>query len=359
MPQTSIQKKRSETMAYQIKSNCLKCSLLLGFLLNFQFVFGQFDFSGIDGILQKNQKALGGDLVALVWKDDKIVYQKSLGEFTSKTPAPIASCSKWLTAALIMIFVDEGKLSLDEPLGKYLPIFEKYMKGYITLRHCLTHTTGIESDAIGVRSIVQRTRYSSLEEEVNAFASKREIIANPGKEFFYNNIGLNIAGRVLEVITKKSFDRVAQEKLFRPLSMRSTSFHNEGRAVNPSGGATSTANDYMNFLIMLLNKGMFNGKRILSEKAITEMETQQIVDVTIKFTPKIAEGYGYGLGEWIQEKDEQGKVEVVSSPGLFGTWPFIDLKRNYACILFVKSLLAEQKKDTYLQLKDEIDAVIR
>ncbi len=359
MPQTPIQKKSPETMAHKNESYCLKCSLLLGFLLFFQSLYSQFDFSGIDELLQRNQKALGKDIVALVWKNGKLVYQKALGDFTPKTTAPVASCSKWLTAALVMIFVDEGKVSLDDPVGKYLPIFEKYMKGYVTIRHCLSHTTGIESEAIGIKSILQRTRFSSLEEEVNAFVSKREIISNPGTEFFYSNIGHNIAGRVLEVITKKSFDRVAQDKLFRPLGMRTTSFYNENGAVNPSGGARSTANDYMNFLVMLLNKGMFNGKRILSEQAITEMETQQFANVPVKYTPTIAEGYGYGLGEWIQEKDEQGKVITVSSPGLFGCWPLIDLRKNYACILFVKTLLGEQKKDIYLQLKDEIDSVIR
>jgi CubicO group peptidase (beta-lactamase class C family) len=296
--------------------------------------------------------------VALAWKDGKIIYQKTLGEFTPKTPAPIASCSKWLTAALVMIFVDEGKISLDDPIGKYIPIFEKYMKGYITIRNCLSHTTGIESDAPGLKSIIQRNKFESLEEEVNAFASKREIVANPGKEFAYNNIGLNIAGRILEIVTKKSFDRLAQEKLFRPLGMRATTFYSQGGAVNPSGGAVSTANDYMNFLTMILSKGMFNGKRILSEEAIAEMETQQFANVPVRFTPKVAEGYGYGLGEWIQEKDESGKVMVVSSPGLFGSWPFVDLKKNYAFVLFVKSLLGEQKKEIYLQLKDELDSVI-
>src|SRR4030095_14450723 len=197
MLQTLIQKLLTERLAHNFISGCLKCSLVISFLLNFQPIFSQSGFTAIDDILQKNQKALGGDLVALAWKDGKLFYQKTMGEFTPKTAAPIASCSKWLTAALVMIFVDEGKLSLDDPIGKYLPIFEKYMKGYITIRNCLSHTTGIESDAIGIRTIIQRNRFASLEEEVNAIASKREIVANPSKEFSYNNIGLNIAGRVL------------------------------------------------------------------------------------------------------------------------------------------------------------------
>ena len=63
----------------------------------------------------------------LIWKkDDTLVYKKEVGEFKSKTVAPIASCSKWLTAALVMQFVDEGKFSLDDQVVNYLPEFEKY-----------------------------------------------------------------------------------------------------------------------------------------------------------------------------------------------------------------------------------------
>jgi CubicO group peptidase (beta-lactamase class C family) len=345
-------------MSLKMRSFCLNCSILFVFLLFFQFSYSQTDFNQVDAVLQKNQKLLGNGVVALVYKDGKIIYTKELGEFNAKTVAPIASCSKWLTAALVMMFVDEGKLNLDEPVNKYLPIFDKYMKSYVTLRQCLAHTTGIESDKSLLKMIQRSGKYMSLEEEVNAFAAK-EISNNAGTEFHYGTIGLNIAGRVIEVITKKSFDRVIQEKLLRPLKMRATSFMNEnGNAPNPSGGARSTANDYMNFLSMILNKGMFEGKRILSEKAIEEMQKPQFTNLPVKFTPKVAEGLHYGLGEWIQEEDAQGNSMVVSSPGLFGTWPYIDKCRNYAAIVFVKSLLGEQKKDIMMQFKGAVDEAV-
>ncbi|WP_205513346.1 serine hydrolase domain-containing protein [Longitalea arenae] len=345
-------------MSLKTKSICLSCSLLTLFLLIFQFSIAQSDFSQVDALLKKNQKLLGNDLVALVYKDGKLIYTKELGEFNAKTPAPIASASKWLTAALVMIFVDEGKLDLDAPVSKYLPVFDKYMKSYVTIRQCLAHTTGIENDKGSLLKIMQRSKYMNLEEEVNAFAAK-EISNNAGTEFHYGTIGLNVAGRVLEVIAKKPFDRLIQEKLLRPLKMRATSFMNEnGYAPNPSGGARSTANDYMNFLSMILNKGMFEGKRILSEKAIEEMQKPQFTNLPVKYTPKVAEGYHYGLGEWIQEEDANGNSTVVSSPGLFGTWPYIDKCRNYAAIVFVKSLLGEQKKELVMQFKNAVDGVV-
>lgn len=345
-------------MSLKMNPICLSCSILSVFLLFFQFSFAQSDFSRADALLQKNQKSLGNGVVALIYKDGKVIHSKELGEFNAKTPAPIANCSKWLTAALVMIFVDEGKIQLDDPVNKYLPIFDKYMKSYVTIRQCLAHTTGIESEKNLLRGI-QKAKYPTLEEEVNAFAAK-EISNNAGTEFHYGIIGPSIAGRVLEVISKKPFDRIIQDKLLRPLKMRQTSFVNEnGYAPNPSFGARSTANDYINFLSMILNKGVFEGKQILSAKAIEEMQKPQFTNLPVKYAPKAAEGWHYGLGEWIQEEDANGNSTVVSSPGLFGTWPYVDKCRNYAAIVFVKSWLpAEQKKDVMMQFKSAVDEVI-
>jgi CubicO group peptidase (beta-lactamase class C family) len=357
--QITIQSVKTANMAGKTGLNCLNCSLLAILMLFFQQAKPQQDFSWVESMLKQYQKSLGEEVVVMVSKDGKTIFQRETESFKVKTPALIASCSKWLTAAVVMIYVDEGKISLDDKVGKYLPIFNKYLKGYITIRHCLSHTTGIESESEGVMRLLQRSRFPSLEEEVNAFVSKRDIVDNAGEAFAYSNIGLNIAARVLEVVGKKSFDRIAQEKLFRPLGMRQTTFYTENGAVNPSGGAHSSAFDYLVFLNMLLNKGMHNGKRILSEASIREMQTAQTKDISIRYTPKVAQGYRYGLGEWIQEMDEKGNATVVSCPGLFGTWPYIDLKRNYACIIFTKSLLSEQKREIYLRIKDEIDSQIR
>ena len=92
---------------------------------------------------------MGENAVTLVYKNGKIIYQKSMGDFDARTQAPVASCSKWLTAALVMTFVDEGKLSLDDYVSKYIPEFTSYGKGYITIRQCLSHTTGIHSKGLG------------------------------------------------------------------------------------------------------------------------------------------------------------------------------------------------------------------
>lgn len=344
-------------MSLIVKVGCLKFTTIAGFMLLCLVSRAQYNFSEVDAELQANLQQLGNDAAAMIYKDGKVIYKKELGDFTIKTPAPIASCSKWLTAALVMTFVDEGKISLDDKVSTYLPIFETYGKTYITIRNCLSQTTGIADNSKLLLKLIERRKFESLEEEVNSFV-KKEIAANPGTSFFYGNIGLNIAGRVLEVVSKKRFDVLIKQRIFNPLSMKNSSFTPENNAVNPSGGAVSTAADYMNFLSMILNKGMFMDKRILSEASISTMQTIQFPKAEKKYAPKVAEGYDYGLGEWIEEQDAKGSSIVISCPGLFGTWPFIDKCRNYACIFFVKSLLGEQKKDLYQQLKRKIDEQI-
>jgi CubicO group peptidase (beta-lactamase class C family) len=132
-----------------------------------------------------------------------------------------------------------------------------------------------------------------------------------------------------------------------------------GTAVNPSGGARSTADDYMKFLVMLLNNGKFNGKQILSENAVEQMKLVQNTTAQIKYAPKSAEGYTYASGSWVVESSTKtGKATALASPGLFGTWPMIDFCRGYAYIVFVKNLLGEERADTHRDLKKIIDKQI-
>ncbi|HEU4858883.1 MAG TPA: serine hydrolase domain-containing protein [Chitinophagaceae bacterium] len=355
-------------MSLKIRFYCLKFSLFIVSLLIFQLTNAQkkqqplpskYAFGELDNLLTQKQGLIGKDYVVLIWeKDDTLVYKKEVGEYKSKTVAPIASCSKWLTAALVMQFVDEGKISLDDPVVNYLPVFEKYMKKYVTIRHCLAHMTGIEDDDKFLKKILQRKKFGSLDEEAEAFAA-REIRANAGTDFWYGNVGLNIAAKVLEIVSKRKFDVLIKQKLFVPLGMRQTTFTElDGGLYNPSGGARSTADDYMKFLLMLMNKGKYNGKQILSEESVDEMMKIQTNTSMIRYAPKAAEGFNYALGSWvIEEKD--GKAAVLASPGLFGTWPMIDACRGYAYILFVKNFLGEERANAHLEIKELIDEVMK
>jgi CubicO group peptidase (beta-lactamase class C family) len=353
-------------MSYKLKISCLQFSSFLFCLLIWRGAPAQtkpaavpspYNFEAVDQLFKQNQKTLGQNFVALVWKDDKIIYQKTGGgtDFSPKVSAPIGMAGTWLTAALVMTFVDEGKLSLDDKVSKYIPIFSTYMKTYITIRECLANATGIRSDAGEVLKTMQKSKYESLEALVNAYASKKDILTNAGTEVLYSNIGPDIAARVLEIIAKKGFDRLMQERILRPLKMHGTSFSNEeGGAVNPSGGGRSTANDYINFLVMLLNKGQFGDKRVLSEKAVEEMETAQFVSLPVKNAPRSVQSAHCGLGSWILQTGGDGHAQVVACPNALGTTPYIDHCRHYAAILIVLKP-EEEKKDLAQSMKNLID----
>lgn len=339
--------------------NCRKCSVILFFLLFFQSLAAQKPFSGVEAILKQYQKSMGKEVVVMVNKDGKNLYTYQSPAFNAKMQAPIENTSKWLTAAVVMIFVDEGKIKLDDPVSKYIPLFSNYFKGYITIRHCLSHTSGVEAEAAGVLRLAQKSKFANLEEEVKNYVMKREIVNNPGEAFHYSQVGPNIAARVIEIVSRKTFDRVALEKLFRPAGMRGTTFYSESGAFNPSYGAKSTAQDLMNFMTLILNKGMFNGKRILSEASVAEMQKAQFPGLPVKSTLNICTGMPYGLGNWLQETDAAGNATVVGSPGLNGTWPWIDLKKGYAVVVFPEKDVPDMKRTIYDAIRTEIDAEIK
>jgi CubicO group peptidase (beta-lactamase class C family) len=308
----------------------------------------------MDAFLTGNQKLFGSDVIAYAYKDGKIVYKKEIekeaGDFNGRVQVPAGVASQWLVAATVMAYVDEGKISLDDKVSKYIPIFAKYMKTYITIRNCLSFTTGIHADPPGPLKLLEKSKYPDLETEVNAFASKRDIESNPGTEIFYSQIGPDIAARVLEVITKKTFDRCVSDKILRPCKMRGTSFTNDnGLVTNAATGAVTTASDYINFLGMLLNKGMFEGKMVLSEKSIADMETIQFSVLPVKYMPKEAAGLKLGLGCWIDNGN------TVTSLNLTGFYPYVDRKLNYAALLVPKKT-DEPKKELYVQFKQKMDA---
>lgn len=338
-------------MTGKTQKTCLSCSLLLGFMLFFQSLTAQDDFSSLTNLIKKNEKTLGKDYAVVVQKQGKPVFLKETEEFKMKTPAPVGSGSQWFTVALIMILVDEGKIKLDDPVAKYVPVFGKYMKGYITIRHCISQTTGLDTDPVGILKLAQKTRFASLEEEMEAYAAKKLIVDNPGNAFAFGNVGLNMAARVAEVVTKKTFDRVITEKLFRPLGMRSASFYNEtGDAPNPSAGAVCSAYDYINFMQMILNKGVFNGKRVMSENALKEMFTSQLSDAKQRYIPEMAKGYAYVPGCWITETNADGSPAVYSAIGMYGTWAWMDVKNAVCGVVMVREMNDNRKRELYLQI---------
>jgi CubicO group peptidase (beta-lactamase class C family) len=346
-------------MAAKHIKTCLKFSLGLIFMLILQSLSAQPDFSQLENKLKQNEKTLGKDLVVVVQKEGKNIFLKESDDFKLKMPAPIGNSSKWLTAAIVMILVDEGKLKLDEPVAKYIPIFKKYMKGYITIRHCLSQTTGLDTDATGIIKFTQKSKFNTLDEEMEFFATKKLIVDNPGEAFADGSVGFNIVGKVIEVVTKKTFERVATEKLFRPLMMRTSTFYDEGgMAPNPSSGASCSAFDYLNFLQMIMNKGMFNGKKVLSEASVNYLLEHQFPESRVRYNPELTKGWTFAAGSWIEEDNGNTWRNIYSGASAQGTWPWLDLKRKYTAIVLPMAPLNIERRDLFIQIRSVVEAIL-
>ena len=341
-------------MSYKFSINCLKFSTVMLFMLLLQPLVAQ-DLSALNVVADQKQKLAKTDIVITVANKDTIIYNKDTKLFSSlRGQAAIGATSEWLTAAVVLSLVDEGKLSLDDKVSRYIPIFGSYFKNYLTIRHCLSHFTGIQSETPKLKRMFEKKKFASLEEQVNEYA-KKHIQANPGEEFRYSNIGLSIAGRVLEVVSKKRFDMLAQQKLFRPMGMRQTSFSSmEGGAVDPAGGARSSANDLIRFMTMLLNNGIYKGQRVLSEASVKEFRTIQTTPDVIKYAADEAQGFQYALGAWAPEENDK-QATVLAAPSLGGTLPVVDFCRGYAFVYFLKELNDDQKVNAYSEIKSVLD----
>jgi CubicO group peptidase (beta-lactamase class C family) len=344
-------------MSCNSSPTCFKVIVTVLLMLLFQVCIPAQDFSMLDAKLSKYQQQMGNDAVMMIYKNGKVIYLKEMGRFTKDSPERIASSTKWLSAACIMTLVDDGKIKLDDPVAKYLADFRKPGFDAITIRHCLSHKTGLRASPMR-RKIASRIRKNSLKEMVADIPENEELYAKPGTSFYYGNIGLLIAGRVAEVVSSTSWAALFEEKIAAPCNMLSTTF-SEGGLEMLAGSATSTAADYMRFLQMILDKGTFIGKRVLSERSIQEMQRSQTEGLAIEHTPEIADGIHYGLGEWIMSKDVTGSTTAVASPGLFGCWPLVNLTKGYASILFVHNNNHRGRKEMMKDLQQTIDGLIK
>jgi CubicO group peptidase (beta-lactamase class C family) len=292
--------------------------------------------------------------VTLVATPDRIVHLDAIGnaDVAGRTPMRpdtifwIASMTKPVTATAVLMLQEEGKLSVDDPVEKYLPEFKglKSADGkpvQVTIRHMLTHTSGMgEITPEEARSI------RDLAGLIPLYVAK-PVKFEPGTKWTYCQSGINSAARIVEVVSGVPFDRFVERRLFGPLGMKDTTFYlseeqlprlatsyrrtDQGELVATkvsilygktptsrdrfpaaNGGLFSTAPDYTRFCRMILNGGEFEGRRYLKPESVSLMTAVQTGDLKTGFTA----GNGWGLG-WCVVREPQG-VTAMLSPGTFG-----------------------------------------
>ena len=255
------------------------------------------------------------------------------GNYTNETVIPIASASKWLTAATMMTLVDERKVSLDDPVSKFLPEFTG-TTGNATIRQLLSHTSGIaQANCIWEEQ-------QTLEQCVRTVAAQKPA-STTGTKFSYGNTSFSVAGRVIEVVTGQSFEKAFESRIANPLGMIHTRFDGnyyptESNPV-PAASAESTMNDYGKFVQMIFNRGQLNGVRVLTEQSVLEMETDSVKGLNTS-TDSAVQTTGiptYGLGTWRDVTTTDDVGVITSGNGAYGFYPWVDRSRNGYGIVFV------------------------
>jgi CubicO group peptidase (beta-lactamase class C family)/predicted esterase len=292
--------------------------------------------------------------VTLVATPDRVIHLDATGDATLR-PAEkmrtdsifwIASMSKPVLATLLLMLQDEGLLSVDDPVEKYLPEFKELKNAdgkpaKVTIRHLLTHTSGM-----GEITADQARECKTLGDAIPLYVAK-PVAFTPGSKWAYCQSGINTGGRIAEVVTREPLEKLLEKRLFGPLGMKDTTFYltekqlprlaksyrrtDKGDLVEteigflngksptstdrfpaPNGGLFSTASDYVRFCQMILRGGELDGKRYLKPETVKLMTTIQTGDLKTGFT----DGNGWGLG-WCVVREPQG-ITAMFSPGAFG-----------------------------------------
>jgi CubicO group peptidase (beta-lactamase class C family) len=293
-----------------------------------------YDFAAIDKQIQTWIDSGYYDGASLqVVKDSHTIHEKYYGNYTQQTQVYIASAGKWLAAATIAAVVEEGRLSWNDKVVQWLPEFQD-TKGQATLQQLLSHTAGYP-DYQPVTA--HRDDYQSLEEAVQHIVNL-PADTTPGSLFQYGGLAMQVAGRMAEVATGEKWEDLFLERIARPLQMTNTYFTPVDTTAghNPmiGGGARSTLHDYMHFLEMIAGNGIYKGKRILSPETIACMKADHVKDAHVPAGQYVTNARNqmhtgiYGLGEWREQVNEQGKAVLISSPGWAGAYPWIDTENN-------------------------------
>ena len=290
--------------------------------------------AAIEKELDAKRKELGipGISLAIV-KDDQVIYLKGLGlkdvdkklPVTPDTQFAIGSATKAFTAMLAAMSADEGKLSLDDSPKKFLPYFtlrDADAAAKITLRDLLAHRSGLNrTDLAMVTGVLNR-------EELIKVAGMAKPTAKLGEKFQYQNVMYAAAGEAVAKAQNSTWDKLIATRIFKPLGMKNSDTtvpamqksrdysigydyntstkvtrrlpQREIVAAAPAGAINSSARDMAQWVRLMLGNGVFNGKRLVSEKNFNELVSKQI---------NVAGAIDYGMGWFLRTWNGHKVVE--------------------------------------------------
>lgn len=360
----------------------------------------------IDEILRQkcDAKEIPG-VVAIAASGSDVIYQGAFGKRDLSKPDAmtedsvfwIASMTKAVTTAGAMQLVEQGKLSLDAPIGEVLPdlsepqVLEGFdaagepklrpAKGPITLRHLMTHTAGFAYNVWNgdCAQYLEKTGTPNIFSCQN-IALKTPIMSDPGTRWEYG-INIDFVGKAVEAASGKRLDAYLRDHMFAPLGMNDTGFkitddmrqrlvatHARGEdgslapipfeiEQNPEfhmggGGLYGTAGDYIKFTQMILNKGSGNGNQVLKPETVALMGQNHIGDLTIgKMTtvapmytndvdlfPDIVKKWGLSFLINTAKTPEGRSAGSLAWAGLANTYFWIDPARDVTGVILMQVL---------------------
>ncbi len=334
-------------------------------------------------------------IVTLIARHGRVEYSNAVGfqDLEAKKPMKtdtifqVMSMTKPITAVAIMMLAEEGKLAVSDPVENYLPEFKGQMMVEsksgselklrkparpITIRDLMTHTSGMASGLPAGAADLYTKMDRPLAEAVSLF-SQQPLDFEPGTKWQYSNSGIATLGRIIEVVGNRPFEKFIESEIFQPLEMKDSFFFAtpdrvgrialvytslDGKLARsksdilggdaaqyrrgakypaPEFGLYSTARDLAAFYQMMLNGGIYNGKRLLSPESVRVMSAVHTGE--IKKAGWFPGGW-YGLA-WEVIKEPMGTATLLSlgsygHGGAFGTHGWIDPKKDLVGVYLVQ-----------------------
>ncbi|MCF0075789.1 beta-lactamase family protein, partial [Dyadobacter sp. CY261] len=224
------------------------------------------DSNKLTGYLDNNLDAYGGNVLLDINKPGQTVYSYSKGNIGRNDPKSVMSISKGVTAATLMTFYDEGRIGMDDKVSKFIPSWKRSDKENITIRHVVSHTSGIrdETNFEGAKT---------LEEAVDGMSNTQLDFA-PGTQFRYSTTSYQVLARIAEIIAGKNFEQIFNERIRYKCNMLTAGYNPENPRNPLAGyGLYASQSDMSNFAAMLRDNGLFNSQQVLSPKAIALLRT--------------------------------------------------------------------------------------
>jgi CubicO group peptidase (beta-lactamase class C family) len=294
-------------------------------------------FDAVDAAAHAAYEAEGitGMGLSIYNRDGVKVFEQMYGNFSPDLRVPIASASKLVSGVTLFRLMDAGYLTLDSTTGQVLGWTGD--QGAITLRQLLSFTSGLAPE--------NRCTYDSTVtlDDCVTMISQTAPIAAPGTEFDYGSVHLDVAGRMAEVVTGKSWNDLFAQEIRDPLGLPSDIVYyanplKRTNTANPllAGGLVVSMNEYEHLLHFVFDKGVRQGSALLAPAIFDTQAIEPYPDVVIGKSP--APGLRYGLTAWLECSTPQTGCQQISSPGAFGFTPWIDRDAGYYAILGMQDM---------------------